>query len=516
MSLKKYGSAVLVAIVLVLGVISGARAWPDLPPTKAFMSGPGIKGQVEITDPVVLATLRLGSFEDLTTGAIQSPNVAGDGYDITRYFDGDFNFAELLYYPGSNGAKSYVYWKDGVELSGDHTPFNNQWLYVTAQGDEVMQKFLHETLASDTAPMLARVPGASPSLIAFDAVSLRPRFVLPNGVGSADGKHYYAAFDSMGMTAVHGFDLKTGTIQSSFALDGAWSLSRVSANGAWLAFTANVSDADKTAMTQSNGWKTNIAIVEAASGKISRNTTLDGNFEVDALNSNGTSLFLIEHSPAVNPTDYRVRLYDLTAGQLQVGAIVDKREPDEVMVGYPWDAVATPEGTWLLTLYLKTNEQSAFIHALNLANGYAWCINLPGRGSTDALKNYTLALSPEGRTMYAINSALGSVSVLNVGDPDVSRTIPFAPSTTASQTTDSRFATNHSLVSKDGMQVYFTDGHLVWVFDVGKESVEPPIRPDKPLIGIAEDAGGQVYVANADQTLSPLSVKANALLIGGR
>lgn len=515
MGMRKYSSVVFLTVVLVLGSFSFAQAWPDTPPNKALISGPGIKGQVEISDPTVLAVLRLGSLEDLSTGAIQKPNIAGEGYNIIRYFEGSFHFADLTYYPGANGARSYVYWQDGPDLQGDHTPYNNQWLNVTAHGDAVLQRFLHDTILADPSPLVVRMQGASASLLAFDAASLQPRFVLPNGLGSADGNHYYAAFDVMGMTAVHAFDLNSGTIQSSFALDGNWSLSRVSANGAWLAFTGLTSDADRAAWTQANTWKTNIAVVDATSGKISRNIALDGNFEVDALNSSGTSLYLIEHTPAVNPTNYKVRWYDLVSGQLSQGAIVDKREPDEVMIGYPWDAAATPEGTWLMTLYLKTNQHSAFIHALNLADAYSWCIDLPGSGSTDELKNYTLAQSPDGRTLYAINSALGSISILNVGDPEVARTIQFVPPAPTSQTTGASIATNHSLVSKDGSQVYFTDGHTVWIFDVGKASVTDVSHQDLPVVGLTSDANGQVYLANADQTLRPLNVKASAL-IGGR
>ena len=57
------------------------------------------------------------------------------------------------------------------------------------------------------------------------------------------------------------------------------------------------------------------------------------------------------------------------------------------MAGYDWDGVASADGRWLLTLYLSTQRNVAFVHALDLKNQFAICIDLPsGSGDYNVLK----------------------------------------------------------------------------------------------------------------------------------
>src|SRR4029079_16671837 len=136
---------------------------------------------------------------------------------------------------------------------------------------------------------------------------------------------------------------------------------------------------------------------------------------IDGLSTAGDALYLIQYLPAAKPDHYAVRVYDRVAKGLQDRAIVDKRETDEVMVGDRWQAVGAPNGEWLLSLYLRPQAGTAFIHALNLANRYAWCIDRPFHASTlDQLKYSTLALAPDGHTLFAANAALGQVAQIDV------------------------------------------------------------------------------------------------------
>lgn len=509
--MKRITLSLTFALVVLFGAFSFAHAWPDQPPTSAFISGPGISGQVQITDPTVLAALRMGGLEDLNTGVVAEPVGIRDGYQITRYFEGSFRFADLTYSPGANGARSYVFFRDGAQLIGDHTPFNNHWLYATAQGDTVLRQYLDALRSGSVAPpLLARASASGASLIAYNSTTLQPAFILPNGLRSADGAHYYAAFDSMGVTTIHSFDVLLGTIQSSFALDGSWKLSAVSATGKWLALTQNVSEQTQAEWTNANKWQTNLAVLDTASGKLAQNITLDGKFDVDALDANGTALFVIEHAPTAKPEQYQVRLYDLSKNELLPGAIVDKREVDEEMVGYPWDAVATPDGTWLFTLYLNTRENTAFIHALNLRERYALCIDLPAHSQTlPALQSYALALSPNARTLYAVNSALGSFAIIPVGDADIARAIQFPPPAAASA------PTAQARVSPDNNRVLFTDAHTVWEFDTSTNQIRIVLHQDKPILGFASHAN-DMLLANADHTLTRLNPVSASLQTAGQ
>lgn len=159
----------LVMSVLLLAAMmltTGFRlAWPDQPPDRATISGPGIAGVAEITDRNMLDALQLGAFEDFYTGSIKAPSVSGEGYHITRYFYGSkFNFGGLIYYPPTaNAPRGVLQFNDGPQLEGNHTPYNGQWLYATSQGDAAMQNMF---VALGVSP--SRTPSAPNSVPALN------------------------------------------------------------------------------------------------------------------------------------------------------------------------------------------------------------------------------------------------------------------------------------------------------------------------------------------------------------
>ena len=134
-----------------------ARAWPDAPPDRAFISGPGLDGDIEIKDKATLEALKLGSMEDFERRSITPPAVSGEGYKITRYFEGgSFNFATLYYYPNPEGP-GYIFFEDGSDLVGNHTLYNNRWFYVTPQGEVAIQNLL-TSLGVGTTPSAVTAP----------------------------------------------------------------------------------------------------------------------------------------------------------------------------------------------------------------------------------------------------------------------------------------------------------------------------------------------------------------------
>lgn len=485
---KQILMSMLVALALASSH-SGARAWPAQAPTKATISGPGLEGTMNITDSKVLDALKMGGLEDLSAIQTSAPQVS-KGYEIHRWFeDGAFRFADLTYYPGE---PSYVYFQDGPDLVGDHTAYNNHWLRTTPGGDAVLKEFLRSPGPAKTETLAVRA-GSVPMV--YDAVTLLPRFVLPDGIPSADGIAYFAAFPSAKVTAVHRFDLNDGSIAQSFSVDGAWSLARVSANGKWLVLTR----AAEFVTPDTTPKRSEFVVADAEHGRATRAISLDGSFEADGIDASGKTLFLIEHLP----DRYQVRSYDINSGQLDPGRLVDKRETDEIMVGFPWDAVAESQGDWLLTLYINTDKGTAFIHALNLREKYAFCIDLPpGKADQALLKHYGLALSPDQRTLFAIDPALGVVSLVDFQDGTVTRTVqfPIAPAVTD---------TTVAVASDDGKFVYFTNGGRVWQLDVNAGQVKQIAESDKLVIALdvrADDAA--LYVVYGDHTMKKLNPQA--------
>ncbi len=155
--------AVLVALVLTTSL---ALAWPDQPPDFATISGPGLVGTIKITNPDQLAAFKLGTLEDFDQGTLaEPPPVTGEGYQITRYFDGGaFNFASLRYYPDPAGGAGYLFFEDGPDFTGDHTPFNGHWLRARPEGEAALRQVLAqlgaplESPATSPVAFMSRLP----------------------------------------------------------------------------------------------------------------------------------------------------------------------------------------------------------------------------------------------------------------------------------------------------------------------------------------------------------------------
>jgi hypothetical protein len=109
---------------------------------------------------------------------------------------------------------------------------------------------------------------------------------------------------------------------------------------------------------------------------LQRVVTLRGAFYFDAISPDGGTMYLIQHTSAFNILRYVVRAYDLRTDRLVPGTIVDRREPDERMAGYPIARAATGDGVWAYTLYQKPRGR-LFVHALDTSRGIARCIDLP-------------------------------------------------------------------------------------------------------------------------------------------
>jgi len=79
------------------------------------------------------------------------------------------------------------------------------------------------------------------------------------------------------------------------------------------------------------------------------------------------------------------------------------------------------------TVYIR--DGGPFIHALPLDQPIAWCVDLPSAAASDIERQFhwSLALSQDGRTLYAANEALGKVAVMTSGTPPtIVRTAPLA------------------------------------------------------------------------------------------
>ena len=269
-------------------------------------------------------------------------------------------------------------------------------------------------------------------------------YELPGGIHAADGRTYFAVKDRKLLR----FSTQNGRVTRTYPLRGDWALSGVSSNGGWVAL-------------QRPG--TRILVIDATRGQ-TRELTLRGNFRVETISTAGDFLFLQQ-----NFVDggYAVRGYDLAAGQLLPGSLGRKGETVE-MQGLAGQVLASPDGRWLLTLYVNTQTNTAFVHALNLIERIAICINVPPctKCAPEALKRWGLALAPDGRTLFAANPALGRVATIDLPSYRVITESHFRPSPGGP---------THAKVSKDGSKLVFTNGSATWSFDPSASIVEPVV-----------------------------------------
>jgi hypothetical protein len=138
--------------------------------------------------------------------------------------------------------------------------------------------------------------------------------------------------------------------------------------------------------------RTRLLVLDARQLRVENQIALPGFFTVDAISPTGRWLYLIHYRSRITTTDYEVRAYDLSKGQLLAKPIVDPREPDEKMLGIPTTRTMSADGRWAYTLYMRPGA-SPFIHALDTLTRSAYCVDLPRLPEQD-LFAARLVLSP--------------------------------------------------------------------------------------------------------------------------
>jgi DNA-binding beta-propeller fold protein YncE len=304
------------------------------------------------------------------------------------------------------------------------------------------------------APLSSSVPGArtlfvrpegqSGPLVAYDLATAKIASSLPAGVLSADGRRFVAAVPLASGTRVLRFDAVTGKRVAGLRVAG-WRLRvvAVSADGRYAALVTGSHNPE-------------ISVVDLDRTVLVRKIALDGDWAVDALSRDGLRLYLLEYGP---DGSYRVRVHDAARG-LVPGAITDPKEP-EPMAGVGWSSIGTRDGSWQLTLYLKSGQGTQpFVHALSLLGAHAACIDLPA-GDFIAAGRYALLLAPNGRTLYAANPSLGVVATI-----DLRRRAVVSVARFPSRKADDRVSAAFGAVAPDGRTVYFTAGAGLLAYDV--------------------------------------------------
>lgn len=271
---------------------------------------------------------------------------------------------------------------------------------------------LYEAAARQDAPIVALI----------DTRSHAAQSRLPLGVPSPDWTRYYAV--SSGSLLV--LDPQTGVTQARLPLPGDFRLPPVtntgmlgglSQNGRWLVLQRFDRQAQNTPRAS------HFLVFDTSTMDLRRSIDLGGYFQFDAISNDGERVFLIQY---INGTDYHVREFSVSGGVLDPNFVVDKYDGDAAMNGLKLGGVASPGGEWLYSVYARAHK-GAFIHALFLDATLAFCLDLPGKGFDDGDSSslaWSLALSPDGNRLYAVNPVLGIITeVITTNSPEVGRTV---------------------------------------------------------------------------------------------
>jgi hypothetical protein len=272
-------------------------------------------------------------------------------------------------------------------------------------------------------PEVARPPDAwllvgragDEKLEVIQARTNEPMLELPSGVpANAQWGKLIAATATGTQTAVRNLHVQPGLDGIEQIVDGRWRLPMigddpvpvgVSLDGSRIVLVED-RGAEATAEAASSS---RFLVVDGSLHEKPKLVELAGSFEFDALSPNGRVLYVVEHLSTGPAGHYQVRAVDLPAGTLRPEVIVDKRKIGEEMAGWPISQLRAPDGV-VYTLY--RGAEHPFVHALQSADGFAVCIDLPvgDRGlEEDRVIDWGLAASPDWKSVYAANATVGQV-----------------------------------------------------------------------------------------------------------
>ena len=298
---------------------------------------------------------------------------------------------------------------------------------------------------------------------AFDLERGARRFSLPQGSLSADGRTFVAAAQTRsGRTTVARLDAGTGRPRRAWSLPGRWEVGAVTADGRTFALARHTRRA---------------TILRVGS----RQRALGGWRDVEALSPDGRRLYIVHWGRS----NYVLEQLDLASGRVSPTRLAD---PDEKMIGLPSTAVATRDGHWLFTLYWKGEGEENFIHALDLRNGVAHCIDLPLDGGYFPLATSALTLSPDEKTLYMASPYLGRVTTVDLRKLEVTRVVRFRglPASSVNMMVGPSAA-----VTPNGRMLALSGGRSVWLYDTAYGIVKRPVRVGSAVRGVGFQPEGR-------------------------
>jgi hypothetical protein len=301
--------------------------------------------------------------------------------------------------------------------------------------------------------------GRQGPLWAYELGSGRKRFVLPSGTLSADGRVFVSAVQAGRNTRFVRFDTRTGHGRLLRTARGFWNVVGISADGRRIARFKFRKRARATIFTLDDPGR-------------SSSVRLPGTFQLESLSQDGRRLFLVHWN---RTGGYDLQQYDRATRRRSPTRLA---EPDEKMTGQATSSVATRDGHWQLTLYVKSDRHT-FIHALDLRTGVAHCIDLPLLA--DLTTAGALALAPDQTTLYVAGGYMGSVATVDLSALSVTRVVRFRAPT--GYEVDIAIGPT-AAVTPNGRMLAFSSGKFMWLYDSAFGVVRARMNFKHSVIGL--------------------------------
>lgn len=228
--------------------------------------------------------------------------------------------------------------------------------------------------------------------------------------GIQSGNVRYVAVPAGGQTALEVISRNGGRVVRFMTMKGSWGIPLVADDGTTggLLRDGHTLLVAKVKYGPIRPKYSTFALVDMKKMRVVRKLRIHGDQSFDALSPDAKYMYLVEYVSAGDFSRYRVRAYDLRAGRLLRDPVVDKREWETTMQGYPISR-AEPHQGWVYTLY--GGGDHAFIHALDTAHVQAVCIDLswkqPRRLFEFRLRSdgegHLVVRGPRGRTLAVVD-----------------------------------------------------------------------------------------------------------------
>ncbi len=346
----------------------------------------------------------------------------------------------------------------------------------------------------------------------------RDRPVVPAAVAvaSPDWKTLVQARDAGGATQLTARSAADGKVLSTGMLRDQLQPRAVSPDGRLVALTTPPQVTAGAGRIEAGRTRTTVVVADSSGER--RRLDLAGNLVPEAFGIGGNLLFVLDYLPPAAPDHYRVRAIDLTAGQVQPLVTRTKElvppGAEEEMRGEGRQAVYAPLRSMLFTLYthqpdhLHTRDLlagragaagaradkphvHAFVHSLNLAEGWAFCIDLPSPFGEHPAAGHAIAINSSDRRLVVVDAPGGAAALIDPGGLTVEWVTRFTPMGEGEAT---------AAVTVDGEHLLVGAGREVVMMTVDGGQPVRRWKYDTPVRGLALTADGEgLYVGQTNQ-----------------